>query len=103
MAHSRTHLCKLLDGIADLLVEDAPVCNDDNRIKDLVLILAQTNELMCQPSDRIRFSAPCRMLNKIAPPNALFASSLKQLPYDIKLMVAGKDLLALLLTRSWDL
>jgi len=69
----------------DLLIENARSVmtmiesnSDDSSLSD--------NELVCQPSDRVRFSATRRMLNKVTPSNALFADSLKQLPHDVKLM-----------------
>ena len=34
--HRRAHLGKLLDRVADLLVEDAPVGDDDDRVEDLL-------------------------------------------------------------------
>ena len=36
VAHRGRHLGELLDGVADLLVEDAPVGDDDDRVKDLL-------------------------------------------------------------------
>ena len=60
--------------------------------------LTYTDELMRQPSNRVQLPTTARVLNEIPQPNALFGSSGKQLPYHVKLMVAGKDLLALLFT-----
>ena len=34
VAHRRAHLGELLDRVADLLVEDAPVGDDDDRVED---------------------------------------------------------------------
>ena len=34
MAHGRADLGELLDRVADLLVEDAPVGDDDDRVED---------------------------------------------------------------------
>ena len=34
VADGRAHLRELLDGVADLLVEDAPVGDDDDRVED---------------------------------------------------------------------
>ena len=39
VADRRAHLRELLDGVADLLVEDAPVGDDDDRVEDRRFVL----------------------------------------------------------------
>ena len=39
VADGRAHLGELLDGVADLLVEDAPVGDDDDRVEDRRAVL----------------------------------------------------------------
>ena len=57
MTNQRTHLSKLLDGVADLLVEDLAVGHHDHRVEhgrgDAVCLTFDTHELMCQPRDRV--------------------------------------------------
>ena len=40
VADGRAHLRELLDRVADLLVEDAPVGDDDDRVEDRRVVLA---------------------------------------------------------------
>ena len=65
MPDRRTDLRELLDGVADLLVEDLSVGDDDDRVEDRRRVLLQTNQLMRQPRNRIRFARTRRMLNQI--------------------------------------
>ena len=37
------YLCELLDRVADLLIEDAPVGDNDDRIEDVAAVFAQPN------------------------------------------------------------
>ena len=41
MADGRADLGELLDGVVDLLVEDAPVGHDDDRVEDRLVVLAR--------------------------------------------------------------
>ena len=42
----RPHLSVLFDGVADLLVEDTAVGNDDDRVKDRLVVLFQPDQLV---------------------------------------------------------
>src|SRR6266403_6338793 len=59
------NLSKLLDRVPNLLVEDAAICDNNDRIKYRGIIPLQADELMRKPSDGIRLSAPRRVLNQI--------------------------------------
>jgi len=47
------YLSVLFDGLANLLVEDATIRNDDDRVKERGFLFLQANELVGQPSDRV--------------------------------------------------
>ncbi len=57
MADGGRHLGELLDRVADLLVQDAPVGDDDDRVEDRLAVLLQADELVGQPGDGV---ASCR-------------------------------------------
>ena len=50
------HLHELLDGVAYLLIKDFSVGNNKHSINDRLAVLLQTDELVCQPCDRIGFA-----------------------------------------------
>jgi hypothetical protein len=63
VADCRAHLCELLDGVADLLVEDLPIGDDDDRIECRRIPLwvprpMQPDELVGEPGDGIGLAAP---------------------------------------------
>jgi riboflavin biosynthesis pyrimidine reductase len=51
--HGRAHLRELLDGVADLLVEDAPIRDDDDRVEDPFIVFGQADELVREPGDGV--------------------------------------------------
>ncbi len=57
VAHGRAHLRELLDGVLDLLVEDAPVGDDDDRVEDLRLPRASRPMSWCA-SQAMEFDLP---------------------------------------------
>src|ERR1700740_1571777 len=63
VADSRADLCELLDRVADLLIEDAAGCHHDDRAERRCIAFMEADELMGEPSDRIRFAAARRMLD----------------------------------------
>jgi hypothetical protein len=77
-----------------LLVEDAPIGHDDDRIERLPLIRCQDDQLVSEPGDRIRFPRPRGMLNEIPAARALYAGIGQQLAHDVELMIAREQLLA---------
>ena len=70
-ADRRSHLGELLDRLADLLVEDAAVGDDDDRVEDFLVVLLQADELMGQPGDRVRLAAAGRVLDQVPLADAL--------------------------------
>ena len=75
MADGRAHLGELLDRVPDLLVEDAPVGDDDDRVEDGRRSFSQADELMGEPGDRVRLAAAGRVLDQVAPARAVLAAS----------------------------
>ena len=65
MADRRANLGELLDRVADLLVEDLPIGDDDDRIENRSLVLGQADELVGQPGDGIGLTASRRVLDEI--------------------------------------
>ena len=58
MAHRGPHLGELLNRVADLLVEDAPVRDNDDGVEDRGIVPAQSDELVGEPGDGIRLDMP---------------------------------------------
>ena len=55
--HSGAHLGILLDRVPDLFVQHAPVGDDDNRIKDVLIVFPQADQLVGQPGDGVALAA----------------------------------------------
>ena len=100
VADGRAHLGELLDRVADLLVEDAPVGDDDDRVEDRRVVALQADQLVGQPGDRVRLAAAGRVLDQVAPAGAVRLGVGEQLAHHVELVVAREDLDALLLARS---
>lgn len=100
MTHGRTHLHELLDGRLDLVVEEAPVGDHDDRVEDLLVAALQTNELVRQPCDGVRLAAARRMLDQVALARAVRAHIGQRLPHHTELVVARPHLPALLLAGA---
>src|SRR5712691_1437576 len=96
VADSRADLGELFDGVADLLVENAPVGDDNNRVENRGIVRTQCNKLMGEPSDRVRLAAAGRMLDQIALAYAVLDGVGEEFPHNVELLVAGPDLNALL-------
>src|SRR5690606_13871935 len=97
MTHRRAYLRKLLDRVADLLVEDPTVSDDDDRIEDRRLVLLQSNELVREPGNRVRLAAAGRVLDQIPPAGTIRLPVGEQPAHDVELVVARPDLHRLLL------
>ena len=97
VADRGTHLGELLDRVADLLIEDAPVSDDDDRIEDRSLVLAKADELVGEPGDRVGLAAAGRVLDQITLTRAVPSGVGEQLPNHIELMEARPNLHRLLL------
>ena len=87
------YLHELLDGIADLLIQDTTVGNYDDGINQRMPILHKPNELMRKPCDRIGLAAAGAVLNQISFANAICLNIPEQGFHNVQLMIAGKDLL----------
>ena len=66
VADSRAHLRELLDGVFDLLVEQAAVRDDDHRIDHRLALALQPDELVRKPSDRVALAATGGVLDQTA-------------------------------------
>ena len=66
VADRRADLHELLDGLLNLVVEDAPVGDHDDRVENLLSIALQTDQLMRQPRDGVGLAAAGGMLDEIA-------------------------------------
>ena len=71
VADSGANLRELLDGIANLLIEDAAVSDHDHRVEHLAAVIGEPDQLVSQPRDRVRLPRSRRMLDQYAPPCAL--------------------------------
>ncbi len=94
--HRGAHLRELLDGVADLLVEDAPVGDDDDRVEDWSLGLRKADELVRKPGNRVRLAAARRVLDQIAPARAAHLRVGEQPAQHVELVIARPDLEPLL-------
>lgn len=92
----RPDLGKLFDRVANLLVENAAVGDDNDGIENLPAILLQPNELMGEPGNRFRLTAARRVLNQMAPARAASGGVGQQFSHDIELVIPRPDLRSLL-------
>ena len=99
MPHRRPHLRVLLDRVADLLVQDAPVGDDDDRVEDGRAVPLQRDELMGQPGDRIALAAAGRVLDQVPLPRPVRAGVLQEPAHHVELLVPRPDLDPLALAR----
>lgn len=51
VTHRRSHLRELFDGVANLLIEDASVRHDDDRVEQRRILMNEAYELVGQPSN----------------------------------------------------
>ena len=93
----RADLRELLDRVADLLVEDAPVGDDDDRVEDRRIVLLQADQLVREPGDGVRLAAAGRVLDQVAPARAVLLRVGQEPAHDVELVVARPDLDRLLL------
>ena len=78
MADGGPDLSELLDRVADLLVEDAPVGDHNDGIERLRVVLPETNQLVGEPGDGVGLPAAGRMMNEISLPCAVLASIIQE-------------------------
>ena len=98
VADGRADLRELLDGVADLLIENPPVGDHDHRVEHLAVAIARADQLVRQPGDRVRLAGARRVLDQLRaarrPSSAASASSLRTTSSWWK---RGNSLVALLL------
>ncbi len=99
MAHRRAHLRELLDRVANLLVEKAPVGDDDDRVENLLIVLAQADELMRQPGDGVRLATAGGVLDEIPLSRATLRHVCQQLVHHVELVIARENLNLFLFSR----
>src|SRR5262245_30285963 len=63
VSNGGAHLGELLDRVSNLPIEDAPIGDDDDRVKDDGIVLLEADHLVCEPGDRVRLAASGRVLN----------------------------------------
>ena len=95
--HGRPHLGVLADRVADLLVQDAAVGDDDDRVEDRRAVPFQRDQLMGQPGDREALAAARRVLDQIALACPVLAGVGQEPAHHFELLVPGPDLDLLLL------
>ncbi len=97
VAYGGAYLGELFDRILDLFVENTPVSNHNNGIKNSLTVFFRTDELVGQPGNRIRFARTGRMLNEVALACAVFFYIVQQLMHHLELVIARNNLPALFL------
>ena len=99
VTNNRSHLRKLPYRRVDLTVQHPTIRNHNHRIQNRITVPFQTDQLVCQPSDRVRLPATRRMLNQIPTTNPVSLDIRQQLPHHIQLMIPRPDLRTRLSTR----
>ena len=93
MADSGGDLGELLDGVADLLVENPPVGDNDDRIEQRLALVLQPHKLVRQPGNGVALSTARRVLDQVAPTDTNFSGIGQQHAHHRQLVIAGEDLL----------
>ena len=96
--HRRADLGVLLDGVADLPVEDAPIGDHDDRVEDRSIVLREPDQLVGQPGDGIALAATSRVLDQVAPARRARRGVGQQPAHHVELLVARPNLRPLFLT-----
>ena len=92
--HGVAHLHELLDGISDLLIENASVCDHNDRInKRTGTIQLQLYKLISKPCDRIGLTAASAVLNQVSLADTVFLNIRQNCLHHIQLMVTREYLL----------
>ena len=92
VADRRADLRELLDGVADLAVENAAVGDDDDRVEDRHVVFRETDQLVGEPGDGVGLAAARRMLDQVAPARAVAARVGEKRAHHVELVVARPDL-----------
>ena len=89
-----------LDGLGQLIVEDDPVCHDDDRVERDAPVMGGLGQLVHEPRDRVGLAATRRVLDEILSARPVLRHIGEQAPHCVELMVAGEDRLLRLLARG---
>ncbi len=85
-------MLKLVNRVLQLLIEDAAIGHDDNRVKYLfVLRVVQICQAVCQPANGVALSAAGRVHHQIVVPRTLGARGGFQFSHCCELMVTRED------------
>ena len=95
--HRRADLGVLLDGVADLPVEDAPVGDHDDRVECRSVVLRESDQLVGQPGDGVALPAARRVLDQVAPARPVRRGVGQQPAHHVELLVARPNLCPLFL------
>ena len=76
------------DIVAYLLVEVDAVGNDYHAVDHGLIVIQQSHKLICEPSNGVGFARTCRVLNKIAAPDAFLFGFFQQSAHHVELMIA---------------
>ena len=91
VADGRADLRELLDRVADLLIEDAPVGDHDHRIEHLAAVIGEPTNWCASQAMEFDLPDPAECWIRYAPPRALRPSVGQQLADDIELMEAREQ------------
>ena len=106
--HDRvSDLHELPYGVADLLVEDAAVGDDEHGIDERTTVPFERDQLVGEPGDGVGLAAARAVLDQVASADAVCTHVGKQLLHDVELVVAREDLFlsrpAVLVAFRYDL
>ncbi len=89
VADGGADLGELLDGVADLLVEDAAVGDDDDRVEDVAASsLLERDELVGEPGNGVGLAAACGVLDQVASAGPVVGGVGEEFANDVELVVA---------------
>src|SRR5262249_51222434 len=92
VAYCGADLRELPDSVADLLVEDPPVGDDDDRVEYRRLGAAEPDELVGQPGNGVALATARRVLDQVTSSCAVLADVGEELPHHVELVEARPDL-----------
>ena len=92
MADGGSDLGELLDRVADLTVEDAPVGDHDDGVEYPRVVPIEPDQLVREPGDGVGLPAAGRMLDEIPLPCAVPARVSQESTHHVELVVARPDL-----------
>ncbi len=91
MADDGADLGELLDGVPDLLVEDAAVGDDDDGVEEGPAVTGELDQLVGEPGDGLALAAAGGVLDQVAAADVVGVGVGEELADDVELVVAGED------------